>query len=271
MRREKSSHRSDSFQTRPQFARESSNTSNISSYAAALAGHQAQQVTIQPSYQGYPQLPQQSYVGYTYQPQYQPPTYSYPLPPPPPVPMSQQSRESTLKDPSHQESQLSFPAIARNEAPGFQPNPFAKEFVPTGGSGSGSGISQRPVSTQKSSSASTPPTLTPSVTSRNSTPPTQVKKTASFENTSSSSRPLTPTPVYARSQSASSMRPQEQYPAYITTLPALAPPLLPFPPPFLSTARQAEWGPPITTGTVRYVANGQSSNLFQIPRNLVNV
>jgi hypothetical protein len=36
-------------------------------------------------------------------------------------------------------------------------------------------------------------------------------------------------------------------------------PMLPLPPPILLTARQTEWGPPITTGTVRYIANGQPS------------
>ena len=234
MRREKSLHRSDSFQTRQQFARESS---PYSSYAAALAGHQ-QQIPIQPPYQGYP--PQQGYVGYYQPPQY-PPTY--PIPPP----MSPRG-DPTSRDPSRPESQSS-PATARNEALGFQPNPFAREFVPTGGSGSGSGVPPR-----QPKISSTPPTTT---TSRNPTPPTsaqQVKKTASFEN--NPSRPLTPTPVYTRSQSASSMRPQQQYPspAYSYTPPQL----LPFPPPML-IVRQSEWGPPITTGTVRYVANGQPS------------
>ena len=239
MRREKSLHRSDSFQTRQQFAREGNTSSPYSSYAAALAGHQ-QQIPIQPPYQGYP--PQQGYVGY-YQPPQQPQT-AYPYPPP----MSSRG-DPTSRDPSRPESRSS-PTTTRNDGPGFQPNPFAREFVPTGGSGSGTGVPPRQPKT-----SSTPPTTT--TTSRNSTPPTstqQVKKTASFEN--NQSRPLTPTPVYTRSQSASSMRPQQQYPspAYSYTQPQM----LPFPPPMLIT-RQTEWGPPITTGTVRYVANGQPS------------
>ena len=207
-----------------------------------MTGHQ-QQIPIQSNYQGYPL--QQGYVGY-----YQPPQYSttYPYP----LPMSSRG-DPTSRDPSRPESRTSSPATTRNESPGFQPNPFAREFVPIGGSGSGTGVSPRQPKT-----SSTPPILHPTATttSPNPTlPTTTVKKTASFEN--NSSRPLTPTPVYARSQSASSMRPhQQQYPSpsYSYTQPQL----LPFPPPMLIT-RQTEWGPPITTGTVRYIANGQHS------------
>ena len=262
MRREKSLHRSDSFQTRQQFAREAS---PYSSYAAALTGQQQQQMSPLPGpYSGYhpPTLPQQGYMAY---PPY-PPQYTYPYP----VPVPQSSRESTSRDQSRPQSGTASPVTARNDSPGFHPNPFAREFVPTGASGGGSGISRSPL---RSKNSSTPPIQGPTLptstttTSRNSTPPSgqQVKKTASFENTSSP-RPLTPTPTYTRSQSASSIRtPSQQYPLGAAPyppsqpLPYLNQQMLPFTPPILLTARQSEWGPPITTGTVRYVANGQPS------------
>lgn len=286
MRREKSLHRSDSFQTRQQFARESASL-GYTSYAAALTG---QQVPAQiPSaiqhqqgapYTGYNPM-QQGYMGY--------PTYSVPPYPPPqqvmyPYPPTMSTPVSSRDTPSSRpESGTSSPTTTRNDSPGFQPNPFAREFVPTGSSGTAS-VARPPAPAPapappppavRPKESSTPPVITlitaptsatttiaPTVTSRHSTPPAvtppqQVKKTASFENTAI--RPITPTPIYTRSQSASSMRPPQQSypPAYPP--PYMIPPL-PVPPPMLSTAPQRDWGPPITTGTIRYIANGQPSN-----------
>jgi hypothetical protein len=271
MRREKSLHRSDSFQTRQQFAREAA---PYSSYAAALTGQQQQQQQQQqvqtppPSgpFTGYPL--QQGHATYqNYPSQYSPTGYPYP-------PMSQtSSRDPPSSHPSRPESRTSSPITNRNDSPGFQPNPFAREFVPTGGSGGGSGVS-RPPNHPKTSL--TPPILgqTPpsAPISRNSAPPItqQVKKTASFEN---GTRPLTPTQMYVRSQSASSMRPPAPAPPqYPQLYPQGYPPqqygtplqMLPLLPPTLLTVRQTEWGPPITTGTVRYFANGQPSTLLPV-------
>jgi len=251
MRREKSLHRSDSFQTRQQFARESNTSGPYSSYAAALTGHQPQ-IPMQQQGQYFPQ--QQGYMGYY------PPQYTYPYPPP---------MSSTSRDPSRPQSQASSPATTRIDSPGFQPNPFAREFVPTGVSGGGSSVSRATATTAIKESSTPPSSALLASSSRNSTPPLtqKVKKIPSFEN-NTSSRPLTPTPVFTRSQSASAMRPQPQqqpllqqqsypaYPAYMNPPPSM----LPCPPPTLLTARQTEWGPPITTGTVRYIANGQPSN-----------
>src|SRR5579859_1642459 len=197
MRQEKSLHRSDSFQTRQQFAREAS---SYSSYAAALTGQQPpppQQQHPVPPPTGIYTYPQQGYAGYQpLVPQQLPQPYPYPA-------MSQAPRDQNSREASRPESRTSSPATNRNDSLGFQPNPFAREFVPTGASGGGSGNSRPPAHPKNS--------LTPPITSRNSTPPNttqQIKKTSSFEN----GRPITPTPMYARSQSASSMRPQPPQP-----------------------------------------------------------
>ena len=141
MRREKSLHRSDSFQTRQQFARESA-ALGYSSYAAALTGQQPQ---IAPSqgqqgmYTGYNPI-QQGYLGYhTYSaPSYPPPQVMYPYPP---TISTASSRDAPSSRP---ESGTSSPTTTRNDSPGFQPNPFAREFVPTGTSGSGPSIRPPP-------------------------------------------------------------------------------------------------------------------------------
>ena len=280
-KREDSLHRSDSFQTRQQFARESSG-SPYSSYAAALTGQQQASPTPPGNYIPAPHAGYQPYPpGYTSSPY--------------PYAMSQSSRDPASRDTSRPESRTSSPSMTRNESPSFHPNPFAREFVPTGASGSGSGIPRPQPS--RSREQATPPAYVataPSTSiSRNSTPPT-VKKTSSFEN---GPRPLTPTPVYVRSQSATSMRqssysaapppPQPSttnytyplatpYPAQTypppppppppppSTISAagitpVQPPALPIPPYIPVHARQYDWGPPITTGTIRYVANGQAS------------
>ena len=268
MRREKSLHRSDSFQTRQQFARETAVSLGYTSYAAALTGQPQAQIPIQQgAHTGYNPV-QQGYLGYH--------MYSAPAYPPSPVvyPFQPMSTASSRDAPSsHPESGTSSPATVRNDSPGFQPNPFAREFVPTGASSGGSGI--RPPPPVRPKDSTTPPVVTPTTpatiattSSRHSTPPAvaptqQVKKTASFEN-NSAARPITPStqPIY-RSQSASSMRPQpqQQYPAYPLQPPYMIP-QLPVPPPMLSTPPQRDWGPPLTTGTIRYMANGQPSTLF---------
>lgn len=258
MRQEKFLHRSDSFQTRQQFARD---PTSYSSYAAALTGPQSPpqqpQHPISPPTGVYTYSSQPGYAGYqSYPTQQFPQQYPY-------TPMSQTTRDQQSKDSSRPDSRTSSPATNRNDSPGFQPNPFAREFVPTGASGGGSGNSRPPIRPRHS--------LTPPIASRKSTPPNttqQVKKTASFEN----GPPITPTPVYARSQSASSMRPQPPqplpqhpystppvYPAYGQPPPPQQQQMLPLPPPILLTARQYDWGPSVTTGTVRYIANGQPS------------
>ena len=48
-------------------------------------------------------------------------------------------------------------------------------------------------------------------------------------------------------------------------------PQLPVQPPMLSTAPQRDWGPPITTGTIRYIANGQPSTFPTIAGKLMQV
>jgi len=289
-RRERSLHRSDSFQTRQQFARESG--MSYSTYGAALTGqqqqqHQAQQTQTQlpppivpttsttTAYPGYPLFPtgQPGYIPYNpYQQPPQPYPYS-PYPPPPMIPNPPAGPSSTPRDtpssrgPSRPDSRTSSPASHRNDPLNFHPNPFAREFVPIGSSGSGVGHPPRP----RNSAPNTPPHP-----QRNSaTPPStqQVKTTASFEGNPPSSapgtsRPISPTPVYARSQSATSMRPTNPgvstppVSGYVGFLPGGQ--ALPFPPPKLSTPRQTEYGPPITVGTIRYIANGQPST-FSLP------
>src|SRR5271155_1728300 len=186
MRREKSLHRSDSFQTRQQFARESASV-GYSSYAAALTGQQPPQILSQvqqgPYNTGYNPM-QQGYMGYhTYSaPPYPPPQVMYQYPP---TMSTTSSRDAPSSRP---QSGTSSPTTTRNDSPGFQPNPFAREFVPIGASGSGSGIRPPPPpppAVRPKESVTTPPVVTPTTataTSRHSTPPTvtpttqQVKK-----------------------------------------------------------------------------------------------
>jgi hypothetical protein len=225
--------RSDEFQTRQEFARESTAGSPYPSYVAALTGQTPLQSPTGPGY------PYPSSYNYQY-----PTGYHYAI---------SQSSQGMSRDTSRPESRTSSPSITRNESPGFHPNPFAREFVPTVPN-----YQRQPQTRQRES---TPPYVLPSATvSRNSTPPT-VKKTSSFE---AGSRPITPTPPYPRSQSATSMRPTP--PNYIPAQPPTYYPSYPYqsaPLPFGAYnpphARQYEWGPPITTGTIRYISNGQHS------------
>jgi len=235
---DKSLQRSDSFRTRQQYAREATNS--YSSYAAVLTGQPGRSIPIHPPYTGYP--PPQ---GYVYPLPYQS-TYPYAMPSLPREPLSREATHPDFRGPPN--------ATSRMDNLGFQPNPFAREFIPTGASGGGSGMSRPSIRTVKP--PVTPPTISQPY-SASSTPPNvqqQVKKTASFENNS----PRPPTPIL-RSQSASSMRPTSQYstpPSY----PSTTPPSLPIPPPKLYSPLQQEWGPPITIGTVRYVVQGQFGN-----------
>ena len=243
MRREKSLHRSDSFQTRQQFARESgSGSSPYSSYAAALTGHQPPQIPIQQG-QYYPQQQlQQSYLGYLLI--NNPSTRILIL-----LLQRHQLQATLLVLNREHRLRLLLVMIVLD----FNRILFVREFVPTGASGGGSssGSSRSPITMKDSTTSPSSSVLLGggATSSRHSTPPNttatttqQVKKTASFENNSSSSRPLTPpSSIFTRSQSASSMRPQPQpqqpqtyptaYPAYMST----QQPMLPFPPPTLLT------------------------------------